>query len=135
MGFTLAKITDILTSTVTEETYIALLKGAPKDNGSVDDGIEASGNGYRRVVFGPHNTSENNYISNAQPIMFPEALSQENGGSDDNGFGTITHIGLSDNPSGGVFFFEKLESPISVPHSHIPIIRTGKFKMGLFNKE
>lgn len=70
--------------------YVALYTAAPSDSGG---GTEVSGNGYSRqsVTFGAA-SSPGGTTSNTNAVSFTAA-----GGN----FGTVTHIGIFDNSSGG----------------------------------
>jgi hypothetical protein len=74
------------------EVYVALFTNDPTDAGT---GSEVSGGGYTRQLV-TFNAPSNGQVTNATDILFPVATAS---------WGTVTHIGIYDAPTGGNLLF------------------------------
>lgn len=88
--------------------YIALYTAAPSDAGG---GTEVNGGGYARAQLNPSDanwtaaSSTDGVTTNAVPIVFPAPLA---------GWGTVTHFGIVDAPTGGNLLFHAALQPSRV---------------------
>lgn len=121
-GFTRAKATSILKSTLSG-SYVALSTTTPNaDGGSFSE--PASSTGYQRQSIGALDTSKDGQVANKERIFLFEAVED---------VGSITYVGLSNSIERGadVFLMAEVNPPLSVTAGYVPLIRPYGLVIGL----
>lgn len=129
MGFTNSAVAEMLEDIIGGGITIELFTDAPSDDGTL--GTKPSGASYKPVTLvstGSNNTyleatiGADKQYQNHTIIQFPIARG-------DNGWGTITHVGILKNNK--LVFWDELLSPVAVSKDSIAVFDIGELMIGI----
>ena len=121
-GFTHNAAMGILTSKITNTTYVGLSTTTPnKEGGNFTEPSYSAG--YTRAKFGEVNKSIVAQVANKEIIFIFEALAD---------CGSVTHVGLFESATSNLpFLIAKLTNALTVGAGYVPLIRANKLVIGL----